>query len=475
MTETFDLIVIGGGRASTLAIAAAKAGKRTAIIERDTLGGTCPNRGCVPSKLLIGFAEVARNVREADRHFIDAELKHIDMEKAFASVNEFITGVDPRYEGRIEGSGAELIRGEARFVGEKTVAVDERELSAEEIVIATGGRPSTPPFSDLPVWTSDNLFPFEGDAPKSLIVIGGGVIGCEMAAFFAATGTDTRLFARGGRLLGREDQDIEAVFQEEFGKEVKTHCHASLKELTHEGGKFNATFEIHGETETFQADQVLFAIGRRPNTETLNLEATGLAPDKRGFVPVNDCLETAVGGIYAVGDVNGRYMLQHAASYEVHYLRQRLLKGVTEPIDERLVAHAVFTHPEVASVGLTEEEAKACGLPYVAVFEDWLASARAMAMRIEYPRIKLIVCTTDFSILGCHMVGPESCTMLHQVLAVMRLKNDVRELANMIYIHPGLNECILAAAVRAVSAVRKDQTENPDRELDSCLCPPPKN
>jgi mycothione reductase len=142
-------------------------------------------------------------------------------------------------------------------------------------------------------------------------------------------------------------------------------------------------------------------------------------------------------------------------------LRHKVIKGDKAPIDDRLIAHAVFSHPEVASVGFTEEQLKAAGTPYVSVFEDWLASARAMAMRIDYPRIKLLVSPEDYSILGCHLIGPESCTLMHQVLAVIHLKNDVRELADMIYIHPGLNECILAASVAAVSKVKAYQQENP--------------
>lgn len=454
MTETFDLIVLGGGRASSLAIAAAKAGWKTALIERDQLGGACPNRGCVPSKLLIGFAEAARHVRHANRHFIDADFRGADLQRIFDSVNSYVGGVDARYEGRVDAAGVTLIRGEGRFTGHKTIRVAEREVTAEKIVVATGSRPIQPPFAHLPVWTSDSLFPLETAPPKSLLVIGGGFIGCEMAAFFSALGTHTQMFARGDRLLGREDRDIEQVFQTEFSREVPTHCHAELSDLTHDGQQFSATFDIHGKTETFTAERVLFAIGRIPNTEALDLEKTGLQANARGFLPVNEHLETAVSGIYAAGDVNGRFMLQHAASFEVQYLRQKFLKAVSEPIDERLVAHAVFSHPEVASIGFTEEQLKASGTPYVAVFEDWLASARAMAMRIEYPRIKLLVSPSDHSILGCHLVGPESAALLHQVMMLMRLKNDVRELANMIYIHPALNECLLAAAVKAVGAVR---------------------
>jgi dihydrolipoamide dehydrogenase len=454
MTETFDLIVVGGGRASGLAIAAAQSGLKTALVERDKLGGACPNRGCVPSKLLIGFAEAANRVREADRHFIDAQLRHIDTARVFESVNDYVGGVDGRYEGRMKDAGVEIIRGEAAFIGHKLLVIGERTITAERIVVATGSRPSDTPYPELPVWTSDSLFPIEGNPPQSLLVIGGGFIGCEMSAFFAGVGVETHLFARGGRLLGREDGDIEKVFQAEFEKHVHTHCHASLTDLTHNGESFSATFDIHGKPETFTAERILFAIGRRPNTEDLNLENTGLSPNKRGFLPVDDHLQTSVEGIYAVGDVNGRYMLQHAASFEVRYLRQKFLKGREEPIDDRQIAHAVFSHPEVASVGLTEEQLKDAGTAYVAVFEDWLASARAMAMRVDYPRIKILVSPADYSILGCHLVGPESCTLLHQVLAVIHLKNDVRELADMIYIHPGLNECILSAAVKAVGKVR---------------------
>ena len=455
MLETYDLIVIGGGRAANLAIPAAKAGMKTLLIERDLLGGACPNRGCVPSKLLIGFGEAARHVRDASRHFIEADLRSIDAQRIFDSVNGYVSQVDGRYQGRVDDAGVELVRGEGRFTGMKTIAASGREFTAERIVVATGSRPAQPPFSHLPVWTSDSLFPLAGDVPKSLLVIGGGFIGCEMAAFFSAIGTETQLFTRGDKLLGREDHDIERVFQAEFGKRVPTHCHSTLKNLSWDGTAFSATFEIHGEMQSFIADRVLFAIGRLPNTESLDLSKTGLEADKRGFLPVNEHLETSVPGIFATGDVNGRYMLQHAAAFEVHYLRQKFLKGITEPIDERFIAHAVFSHPEVASVGLTEEQLKSDGTPYVAVFEDWLASARADAMRIDYPRIKLLVSPADHSILGCHLVGPEASTLLHQVMMLMRLKNDVRELANMIYIHPALNECLLAAAVKAVGEVKK--------------------
>lgn len=455
MTEQFDLIIIGGGRASTLAIAAAQAGKKVALIERDKLGGACPNRGCVPSKLLIGFAEAARHVREADRHFTEATYHRTDASAVFESVNDWVAGVDGRYQDRVEAAGVTLIRGTGRFTGPKLVQAAGRTLTAEQIVVGTGSHPTAPPFSELPVWTSDSLFPMTETPPQSIIVIGSGFIGTEMAAFFAGIGIKTKLFARGDQLLGRADGDIEAAFQPEFTKEVETHLGATLSDLSYDGAQFTATFDINGSPVVHTSERVLFAIGRKPNSADLSLAATGITPDERGFLPVNDHLESEVPGIFAIGDINGRYMLQHAASYEVQYLRNKLLKGKTEPIDDRHIAHAIFTHPEVASVGLTEQALVAAGTPYVAVREDWLASARAMSTRLDYPRTKLLVSPEDYSILGCHLVGPESSTLMHQVLMLMHLKNDVRELLDLIYIHPALNELFLTAAVSAIAEVKK--------------------
>jgi len=455
MSEQYDLIVLGGGRAANLAIPAAKAGWKTALIERDRLGGVCPNRGCVPSKLLIGYGEAARRVRESGRHFIDATFNRIDLDQVFRETNDEIQPVDGRYEGRALKAGVELIRGEGRFVGPKTIAVADRRLTADKIVIATGSRPAPTPFPDLPVWTSDALFPFTGEPPRRLLVIGGGFIGTELAAFFSAVGVETRLFTRGDRLLPREDPEIEAVFTKEFSKHVKVSKRSKVTHLSWDGREFTAEILEDGNPKHYRADRALFATGRIPNTEGLNLDKTGLKVNQRGFVPVNDHLETEVEGIFAVGDVNGRNLLQHAASYQVYHLRQKFLKNTRNPIDESMVAHAVFSHPEVAAVGKTEPQLQAEGIPYVSVFEDWLNSARLMAMRIEYPRVKLLVSPEDYRILGAHLVGPEASTLLHQVLMLMRLKNDVREMAQMIYIHPALNEILLAAAVKAVERVRR--------------------
>lgn len=454
MITSYDLIIIGGGRASGLAVAAAKAGKKVALIERDRLGGACPNRGCVPSKLLIGYAETARRIREADRHFIKASLDEIDVERIFRETNSWSDSVDDRYESRLP-EGATLYRGVGKFVDNNTVEVNGEQLTATQIVIATGAKPSPTPFSDLPVWTSDNLFPLKGKVPKSIAIVGGGFIACELANFFEAVGVETHLLVRRERLLPQEDDDIAAIFAEEFSKNVTVHYNTTITDAKYTGDQFQLSFN-DADTSLLEVDVLLYAIGRVPNTADLGLENTSIKKTERGFIPNNEYLETNVPGVFSVGDVSGRHQLQHAAAFEVNYLRQHLLKNQNEPIDyEFSMPHAVFSEPEVAGIGMTERELKVSGQSYVSVTEDWLASARAMSTRLTYPRTKLLVDPSNFKILGCHLIGPESSTMLQTVIMLMHLDNDVRHLKTMIHIHPALSEALLVAAVKAIGEVHK--------------------
>ncbi len=278
----------------------------------------------------------------------------------------------------------------------------------------------------------------------------------DLTNFFEAVGVQTRLVVRGDRLLPAEDGDISRIFTEQFSKNVAVDLHTKVVAVDHNDGQFTIGLEkAAGEVQTHRSEALLFAIGRLPNTDQLGLENTGIELNRRGFIKRDGFLETSVPGVYALGDVGGEFLLQHAASYEVHYLRQRLLKGDPEPIDRGAMPHAVFSDPEVAAVGLTEEQVMESGRPHVVVMEDWRSSARAMSTRLDYPRTKLLVDPESHEILGCHLIGPEASTMIHQVLAVMRLDNDVRHLKEMIHIHPALPEALLAAGVKAVKQVRR--------------------
>ena len=372
----------------------------------------CPNRGCVPSKLLIGYADVAHGIRHAKRHHITAEITEVDREQMFADVNAWIEAVDPRYESRFP-DGLSLYRGEAYFVEDKVVAVGEEKLTAKNIVIATGTRSRPPMFSDFPVWTSENLFPFKHEVPKSIAIVGGGFIACEIGNFFHSIGVETTMLVRGGALLTQEDKTISKVFSEQYAKEVPTLFHTTIEQATYENA-FKLILNKEGETAELQVDAVLYATGRIPNSESLQLSNTQIELDKRGFVVRDDNLETKVSGVYAAGDIGGKFQLQHASSYEVAYLVDRLVHGKNGEIEFPAMPHAVFSEPEVASVGITEQQVEEEGLcdDLVIIEVDWKTSARMLSWRVDYPLTKLIVSKKDFSIIGT----TEKCLSPHSSL-----------------------------------------------------------
>ncbi|MGB6329355.1 MAG: dihydrolipoyl dehydrogenase [Halarcobacter sp.] len=451
--KEFDLIVIGGGRASNLALKAANKNKKVALIEKSKLGGTCPNRGCVPSKLLIGYAHVARAIKESKRHFIDASIQKIDVEKIFEETNNYVSQIDGRYEGRFN-ENVTVFRGEGSFVSNNIVKVNDEQLTAPKIVIATGTRPIEAAHEKA--WTSDDIFPLKGKIPKSITIVGSGFIACELANFFAAVGIETKLVVRSQRVLSNEDADISEIFKKEFSKNVDILFDTSVQDIKYENDAFELTLiNKNNETSLYKSEALLYATGRKANTDTLNLQNTDIKTDERGFIKRDAFFETSVKGIYVVGDASGKHMLQHSASFEVNHLGKVILEETDLPNTFKYMPHAVFTDPEIASVGMTEEAVKKSGQAYISTMTNWLASAKAMSTRLNYPRTKFIVNPNTYEILGCHMIGPESSTMMHQVLSVMHIDNDIRHLKEMLYIHPALSEALLPAAVEAVSEVEK--------------------
>ena len=451
--KKFDLIIIGAGRASNLAVTASKAGKKVAIIEKSTLGGTCPNRGCVPSKLLIGYAHIANAIKESNRHFIDSTINKIDLEKIFAETNRYISKIDGIYNSRFN-ENVEVFKGEGSFVSNNVVEVNNQKLTAPKIVIATGTKPKKPEHEKA--WTSDDIFPLEGKIPNSITIIGSGFIACELAGFFSAIGVETKLLVRSQNILGNEDEEISSIFKEEFSSKVDIEFDTSAKDISYENEQFSMTLEnTNGTQKQHKSDALLYAIGRESNTDSLKLENTSIEVNERGYIKRDELFQTSAKGVYVVGDAAGVYMLQHAAAYEINHLGKILLEDCTEPLKFKYMPHAVFTDPEIASVGITEQEAKKQNIEYVVTTTNWLASAKALSMRLKYPLTKFIVNPKNYEILGCHMIGPESSTMMHQVLAVMHINNDIRHLKEMLYIHPALSEAILPAAVASVKEIEK--------------------
>ncbi|XOB63301.1 dihydrolipoyl dehydrogenase family protein [Campylobacterota bacterium DY0563] len=446
----FDLIIIGGGRASSLASKVSKLGKKVALIEKSALGGTCANRGCVPSKLLIGYAEVIRIIQESKKHYIDSQIDKIDIEKIFKDNNKFIENVDENYLSRLH-EDVTLFRGEASFISNKTISINNKEITADKIVIATGTRPKTPPFEKA--WTSDDIFPLE-NIPKSINVVGSGFIACELVNVFDALGIKTKLIVRGDTLLSNEDEEISKTFVEEFSKNIDIEFNTTVKDARYKNNQFDIELENKdGKTKKYTSEALLYAIGRQSNADLLKLENTNIKLDEKDYIKRDKYFETDEKDVYVVGDAAGKYMLQHAAAYEINHLYKYLYEDEKAALEFKYMPHAVFTHPEIASVGISEKQAKEENLDCVVSKTPWLASAKAQSKKIKYPFTKFIVDKKTYKILGCHMIGPESATMIHQVLTVMHINNDIRHLKEMLYIHPALSEALLPAAINTIKLI----------------------
>jgi dihydrolipoamide dehydrogenase len=454
--KTYDLIVIGSGGGTKISTPSAKAGHKVAIIEKEDLGGTCLNRGCIPSKMFIHPANQLKQARELPKYFINhtGEFEVDFMNLANHITDEITTdsvGIGKGYE-QIET--LDLYRGAASFVDDHTVLVNGEELTAPLIIIATGSRPSIPPIPGLagtPFITSREALRPE-KLPKRLLVIGGGYIASELGHAYRQLGSETIFFVR-DIYLAREDETIQAAFQTAFEREHPTYY--DTKDLTvdyHDG-----TFTVRGTSPSGEAieesgDGLFIATGVVPNTDGLGLDNTAIERNERGYVTVNDYLETTVPGVYALGDVAGNYLFRHSVNFEGEYLYDQLFGGAEKaPIDYPPMPHAVFSNPEIAGVGMTEQELRAAGANYLAVTHAYENSAQGMARRPDVGLVKLLFDRDTRELLGAHIIGEEAATMVHQLILAMTMKATSTDLLRMIYIHPALPE-IVRNAVRKAEA-----------------------
>lgn len=455
-TRNFDLIVLGGGNAISTAIDCAAAGLSVALVEKGPLGGTCPHRGCIPSKLLIGYADVAQHVREAKRFGFETTLRLPDPDAILRDTFDFTA----KYDGILQNAlppNLALYRGHAVFAGDRLLEVNGERLRGERLVLATGSRPKRPTgFDELPYWTSDDFFR-QRKLPRSITIVGGGYIACEIGHFLNGIGVDTRLIARGADLLEREDSEIRTIFQRVFAERVPVHFHSEITSARHDGTEFHLRItQADGSTTERTSEALLFCIGRVPNTNQIQIENSGLTPNAHGFVEVDDALRTGVPGVYAMGDVAGRFMFTHAANFESEWLAQQFIEDRTDAIDYGPMPHAVFSSPEVAGVGPTEDELKQEGVDYVVATNAYLNTSKGRAVKEENGLCKILV-ARDGTILGCHIVGYQASVLLHEVIPVMRWHNHISAVADLIHIHPSLSEVVRGAARKAAALLKKDQ------------------
>ncbi|MEO8384413.1 MAG: mercuric reductase, partial [Betaproteobacteria bacterium] len=372
MNEHFDVIVIGAGQAGPpLAARCSKERLRVAVIERDQMGGTCVNNGCIPTKTLVASARVAAQARRASEYgvMLDQPLR-IDMPAVKARKDTIVlasrTGVT---NWMTNAKNVSVIRGQARFTGPREVAVAGRTLSADTIFINVGGRPSTPKLAGIEgVNYLDNISIMDVDfVPQHLIVIGGSYIGLEFAQMYRRFGAEVTVCEMGPRLIGREDEDVSDEVRAILEREgIAVRIGATCLAVEQRDGDISVGVACDSGAPKIVGSHLLLATGRTPNTDDLGLELAGIAVDARGFISVNDKLETNVPGVYALGDVNGRGAFTHTSWNDYEIVAANLFDGDNRRVSDRIQTYALFTDPPLGRAGLSFNEARKTGRPLLA-------------------------------------------------------------------------------------------------------------
>ncbi|MFA5060138.1 MAG: dihydrolipoyl dehydrogenase [Candidatus Omnitrophota bacterium] len=455
--KKFDVIVIGSGGGAKITSPAARLGLKVAVIEKDALGGTCLNRGCIPSKMLIHPADVAVSIKEASKFDI-----HIDsrfevnfsnlIERISATVDHDAQSIEAGYE---KNPNITFYRGCAKFVSDKVISINGEEMTADKIFIAVGARPhipNIPGIESVPFMTSTEALRNK-ELPKKMIVLGGGYIAVELGHAYGALGTEVHFLVR-SKLLRKEDGQVSDEFNKVFSTIYHVHLGAVPTKITHQGSVFTVFYRDNSGEKQIQADALLVATGVIPNTDTLDLRNTNIKTKSGGFIETDGFLKTSVDGVYALGDCIGNYLFRHSVNWEGEYLFEEVFgKRTGKPLDYGPVPHAVFSHPQVAGVGKTEEELKAEGVDYVVGLNHYKNSAMGMALLSDHGFVKILIERKTRKILGAHIIGPEASNMIHMVIALIYKHGTLDDLLSMIYIHPALPEIVRNAARKAKAAL----------------------
>jgi pyruvate/2-oxoglutarate dehydrogenase complex dihydrolipoamide dehydrogenase (E3) component len=450
--DRYDAVIIGTGQAGKpLAEALADAGWRTAIVERDRVGGTCVLRGCTPSKTMVASARVAHLARRAADYGVRTGPVSVDMETVRRRKREIVDSWSEGSRESLEGhDGIDLVMGDARFVGDRTLEVELQDggtarLTADHVFINTGSRPRIPPvggLSDLAFLDSTSVMEL-GEVPDHLIVLGGGYVGLEFAQMFRRFGAAVTILQKGPRLADREDEDVSEALREIFEEEgitVRTGTTASSVDRGPDGGVV-----VHLDSEgdaSVAGSHLLVAAGRVPNTDTLELEVAGLAPDDRGHIPVNGRRETEVEGIWALGDVTGDPPFTHTSFDDFRIVRTNLLEGGQATAEGRISTHTIFTDPQLGRVGMTEAEARTAGRAVRVAKLPMSRVARAMEMDETRGFMKALVDADTDRILGAVVLGVEGGEVAAVLQTAMMGGLPYTALRDAVISHPTLAESL---------------------------------
>ena len=456
MVEKFDLVVIGSGSGLDVANEAARNGLKVAIIESGPLGGTCLNRGCIPSKMLLHVADLVETMRSSRKFSVNADNISVDFPKIVKEVSAFVDDESDGIEKYLStAKNPTLFRGIAEFRGHKELMVGNTLIRGGKILIAAGARPKIP---DIPglieagYLTSTEALRLSS-LPDSLTIIGGGYIAVELAHFFGSIGSKVYLIQRSDRLLTREDEEISRNFTVEFAKKHTVLLSSEPEMITKKGGFYHVKVKssVEDNNTTIVTKELLIAVGVTPNTDILMPERTGVKLGESGFIIVDEYLETNVKGIFSLGDVIGSYKLKHSANLEAQYSYYNIIDSDNKiPVNYNAIPHAVFTSPQIAGVGLSEQKAKAMKLDFVVGKYRYIDTGMGMALKDESGFVKILIEKTSHKILGCHIMGTDASTLLHEVVVAMNAGNgNLENITGTVHVHPALSEVVIRAALSA--------------------------
>jgi dihydrolipoamide dehydrogenase len=449
--KTFDIIVLGGGPGGYVAaIKGAQLGLKVALVEKEVVGGICLNHGCIPTKTLLKNAKVYTYVKHALDYgvVINGEIS-FDWQQMMKRKNNVVKKLTMGVAGLLKKNGVEVFNGLGKVLSPTSVSVNGETLSCKNLILATGASPIVPPIPGLKesyekgiAKTSRELLAIQ-EAPKSLVIIGGGVIGVEFATIFSAIGTKVTIIEKLDGILPMMDDDIRQAYTKTLKKDgIDIYTNAEVKAVKgHE-----VTYAFEGKEINISADTILVSVGMRPNTE--GLEVLNLEKD-RNAIKTNEHLQTSVKSVYAIGDVNGKYMLAHVASAE-GIIAVEHIHGKKVKMDYTRVPNAVYGSPEIATIGLTEKEVKEKGIPYKVSTFPLMASGKALADNEKDGFVKLIVGQKYKEVLGAHIFSYNASDLIAELGITMTLEGTAYEIASTIHPHPTLSEIIMEAAHGAV-------------------------
>lgn len=440
MENSFDIIIIGGGPGGyKTATYAASKGLTVLVVEKAELGGTCLNCGCIPTKTYARNAEIIQTLKEADVYGLDELSFSFNFKTAYERKNNVIDALRNGISTLLSAPGITVVKGEAVLKSASSVSVNGEEYSAKNIIIATGSESKTLPIADLDAdMICDSTWLLSTDIlPKRICIVGAGVIGMEFASILNSFGCEVSVVEFLKECLPALDGDIAKRLRKCLEKRgVAFYMQSGLKSAA----KGKVVFEKKGKETELETEKVLLAVGRKPNVEGLGLDEVGIAYDKKG-ITVTDMMQTSVPGVYAIGDVNGRQMLAHAAEMQGKRAVNSIL-GLQDDIRFDIMPAAIFTNPEAACVGKTEELLKAEGMEYICQKHYYRANGKALAMNETEGMLKLLADKKGL-IIGCHVYGAHAADLVQEVSVLMCRNTTLQQLHDMTHIHPTLSEIIV--------------------------------